>query len=834
MRFESYCIRDREFFSESSPPADTGSAWPTWEMPGYVVENDGYWTHLLPKSSRRLEDQGWKIHLSSAFGSEQQVIRAAVKICGDLALPFKYVSAPGLYRLANSKNADRTTAGKLVTIYPPAVHLQQTLDRLEEELGDIAGPHILTDVRWRNGPIFVRYGAFIEMRNDGRYCIRNPEGSWEEDVRQPWFTCPEWVDIPPFLRPSVERRNLHAVPLSIHAAVKHSNAGGIYLAEWLETGLEILVKEGRRYTGYTSDGADGYNRISSEARVLRELNGVGAGPRLMWDGELSGHYFIAITRHPGITLQRWMASNMPIYDDSRQAWEEYATDCELIVAGLIAAVSELSEAGFVHGDLHPQNIMVDPETMTIGLVDFETAVPIGSGAARGINAPGYSVPEGMDPQYIDRFAVTTIVTDMLTGRVEHEDITAERYNWSLSALLDRLESRDGSIPPAVHRLISLRREMLRNMRQSENGAEPPTDFLARLREDLPAVAVTARQRIGHLPVHYEALEDELCGLGLGAAGHALAYVEDPHDVVVRDLVQEAERSRRAGLFDGLCGSVYALLSLGAEKEARALLSDGNLIGRAPGLRVFDGVAGILLAALKMESYPMIVKHITDDIENDIAIFAREYLTGSDWNPSVSAVRTNRFAAQSSGLVYGDLGMAWLFSAAYRRYGKILFLDAMNRALLAELRRYELDSRGGLQFKDNGRLLPYLATGSAGFGVVLHDLDTDVVDPVVVDAVDDLIVAGSPTMSTGCGLFNGYTGLFYGANGLRKFVGKPCRPLTDLETVVRGMAVPMSFGRWAVPGDENLRITTDLATGVSGIVHAVNMICQDFYGLIRPL
>ncbi len=805
------------------------------ELPEYFVENDGYWTHRVPKSGCRMDAQGWKIHLSAAIGTELEVVHAAAKICRELALPFKHVSSVRVYRLANSKNANRTSAGKLVTIYPPRTVLREALDRLEEALQGIPGPHILTDVRWKSGPVFLRYGAFKEMKHENMLCIRRPDGTWEEDRREPWFVCPQWVDVPSFLRTAVDRKVTHEVPFSVKSAIKHSNAGGIYLAEWLDTGREILVKEGRRYAGYTTDGADGYDRVAGEARILRELDGAGASPRLIWEGDLSGHYFMAISKHPGITLQLWLASNMPVYDDSGQAWEEYAASSELIVENLIKAVSELAAAGIVHADLHPQNILVDPDTMDVGLVDFETAVPISGSLTRSINAPGYATPESIGPGDIDRFAVTTVVTDLLTGRVEHEDITETRYNWALPVLLERIERNDGFVPGPLLRLASRRHQMLRGMGWSiPSDQPPPSEFLGRLREDLPMVTATARERCGHLPAHYEALEDNLSGLGLGSAGQVLACADHPDEVSTRVLVEEAERNPRTGLFDGLCGSIYALLSIGAEKEAQALLRNHDIVGRTNSLRIFDGVGGILLAALKMESYPTLVGQISADIENSVADLARRYLGSPEPPRSEAGIKTNRFVEQSSGLMYGDLGMGWLFAEAYKRYGNSMFLDALNRALLAELGGYQLDEKGGLQYRDNGRLLPYLATGSAGFGVVLHDLDSDLIDPAVVAVIDDLLRASSPSMSTGCGLFNGYTGLFYGANGLRKFVGESRKPLSELEAVVRGFAVPTSFGTWAVPGDENLRITTDLATGMSGIIHTANMVARDYYGLLRPL
>ncbi|WP_146251080.1 class III lanthionine synthetase LanKC N-terminal domain-containing protein [Nocardia tenerifensis] len=806
------------------------------DLTGYEVVSEGYWTNLIPKLGPQIDIQGWKIHLSAAFGREQEVIKAAVDICSTQSMPFKYVSSIPQYRLYNSKHANRSTAGKLVTIYPRIDLLEQTLRRLDDHLRHIEGPHILSDVRWSNGPVFVRFGAFKRMEHDGKFCVLRPDGSWDEDRRQPWFILPDWVTVPDFLKPAVDRKELYDVPFNVESVIRQSNAGGVYSAYMIATGEEVVVKEGRRHAGYTRDAADGHARIRHEAEVLRRLAGAEATPRVVWEGDVGGHYMVALSKMVGMTLERWIVLNMPLYSSLPKDWQEYASRCNQIVNRLIDAVAGINAADVVHGDIHPQNILVDPSNLSIAIIDFETATSLVGMLTRAINAPGYTVPDEIETSHADRYAITKLITDMLTARVEHEDITDERYNWALPVLLEQISAKNGSAPAAMLQMIETRRRILVDIGLHEKSdIEPPVaNFIAKLRADMPAVMAASQSRFGHLPVHYSVFEDELSGVGLGFAGHAIALYPERDESLIIGITNEAQRSTRVGMFDGLCGSVYGLLRLGAETDAVALIDGVDLLGSAPSMRVFDGAAGILIAALKAEAYGAVVKKISSNLQRDIGEVARQYLAATGMDHKVRSIRTNRFVLQNSGLMYGDLGLAWLFAEAYIRFGSTLFIDAMNHALMSELRSYEFTPGGGLQFEDNGRLLPYLATGSAGFGVVLHDIPADLVNPAVSAVIPDLITACAPTFSASCGLFNGYSGLFYGRNGLKKFMGADLAPLADLDTSVRAMAVYTSFEAWAVPSDENFRVTTDFATGASGIIHVANMVRSGYYGLLQPL
>ena len=75
-------------------------------------------------------------------------------------IPFKFVPGPHLLHLRNTKYAARDASGKFVTVYPAD---EDAAARGAGELGALLegceGPYILTDLRWNDGPLYVRYGG---------------------------------------------------------------------------------------------------------------------------------------------------------------------------------------------------------------------------------------------------------------------------------------------------------------------------------------------------------------------------------------------------------------------------------------------------------------------------------------------------------------------------------------------------------------------------------------------------------------------------------------------------------------------------------------------------
>lgn len=62
----------------------------------------------------------------------------------------------------------------------------------------MAGPYVLSDLRWHDGPLYLRYGGFRPMQvRDQRdrlvAAVQHPAGHLVPDRREPAFTPPDWV-----------------------------------------------------------------------------------------------------------------------------------------------------------------------------------------------------------------------------------------------------------------------------------------------------------------------------------------------------------------------------------------------------------------------------------------------------------------------------------------------------------------------------------------------------------------------------------------------------------------------------------------------------------------
>lgn len=119
--------------------------------------------------------------------------------------------------------------------------LARTLEGLDALVGGRPGPYVLTDLRFREGPLYVRYGGFRTryMEDaDGELvtAFRRPDGTPEPDRRAPVFHTPDWVATPDILKDSLAARQaVDDFPYRITGALHFSHGGGVYRAEAVAT-----------------------------------------------------------------------------------------------------------------------------------------------------------------------------------------------------------------------------------------------------------------------------------------------------------------------------------------------------------------------------------------------------------------------------------------------------------------------------------------------------------------------------------------------------------------------------------------------------------------------
>jgi hypothetical protein len=214
--YQQFCMADPAFYDamHSTETAGDSFAVAAWPLPdGWSLHEQDDWLVVQPAQPPRLPPQGWKIHASATADNADRVLGAVHEYCVQRGISFKFLRSPNALTARLSKYAPRGFSGKLVTIYPEddgACH--RILTELGEWLAGEPSPYILSDLRWQDGPLYVRYGAFAHryaVDEDGTVveAIADADGTLVPDRRDPVFRVPEWVTLPDFLRPQLAARN---------------------------------------------------------------------------------------------------------------------------------------------------------------------------------------------------------------------------------------------------------------------------------------------------------------------------------------------------------------------------------------------------------------------------------------------------------------------------------------------------------------------------------------------------------------------------------------------------------------------------------------------------
>lgn len=141
-----------------------GERLQTEELPaGWLRQAFGVWEGWTPRDWRpRL--QGWKIHVSASMACAVETLARTTRLCVERDVAFKFLPDEGKLADTNGKQADRGASGKFITIYPDDdAQFAELLEALEEALAGQDGPSVLSDLRYRDAPVYVRHGGIMAL-----------------------------------------------------------------------------------------------------------------------------------------------------------------------------------------------------------------------------------------------------------------------------------------------------------------------------------------------------------------------------------------------------------------------------------------------------------------------------------------------------------------------------------------------------------------------------------------------------------------------------------------------------------------------------------------------
>lgn len=778
---------------------------------GWRQTDDEVWSHRTPRGAT-LPEQGWKIHVSATPETADVVLAHVSSYCHRHSLPFKFLRTRRILEATLAKDGDRRLSGKFIAIYPPLpADLESHLTNLDAALGGMPGPYVLTDLRWKRGPVFVRYGAFgrqfVNDNGEDVPAIRDLDsGLLVPDVREAFLHIPPWVQIPAFLQAELDQ--LGTTPPAgfpkVRGALHFSNAGGVYEAEL--DGRPLILKEARPHVGWTPDGRDAVQRLRDEAALLRSLAGLPV-PAVIEMYDAHGHSFLAVERIDAPSLNAAVASRNPLAtaDASHLARRDYREWATAVASSLRHAVAALHASGRVHGDLHPANVLVRDDR-TVVLIDLEMSRRTDDTSPGRIGAPGYVAPDARSATERDLYALACIELFMFVP---------------LIPLLNLDEAKAGAMVREAATQFDLdlpwvERQLTRLTRRGGAGAvgSVATDPLVAVAETLVADATPARDdRLW--PGDPAQFRQPATSLAHGALGvlvslHHAGIEPSPAHLawVERAESRLAGTERRLGLLDGLAGTVCAYRQLGMHELAdRRLDQLMNSHLDQLGFDLYGGLPGVGLTMLAEAHRGQRIPDATADIATQLR---------ARWQ----AEPPSHVPTGAGGLMRGATGTALFTLRLYETTGDREHLRMATEALDYDLHSLRPGRDGSLQVDEGWRLLPYLGSGSAGIGLVLAQLLMHLPGHSrYLELLDGIAKAATAPFTAQSGLLEGRAGLIQFLLGLeRTGLATPDTSdalhrhvgALDLHTIRRGNRV-----RFA--GNGVLRASCDLATGAAGVL-----------------
>lgn len=784
---------------------------------------------LMQHENGNLPPQGWKVHVSATLGSSDRVLETVFEyLTTRTEWTFKFIdSRDSLFR-RGSKYGDRSASGKFVTVYPPDVAaLERCLAELGELLEGEPGPYLLSDLRWRNGPLYLRYGGFVERFVTGpsgerQHVIEAPDGTLVPDRRGVSFRIPDGVPVPAVLEPALEARGrgtLADFPYRVTRALHFSNAGGIYRAEHIETGAQVLLREARPNAGEDAEGLDAVARLLREQAMLERLQGLPGIPRLVERRTGHEHTYLVRDFVPGRTLATLLTENPLTAGGTEDGGElrRYRDRMLPILARVESAVRGIHERGVVFGDLQPGNIIVDEDDRVV-LIDFETASLVEEHRGQAVATPGFVAPAGTTGPAVDRFALGNLKLAVfwpvptvfgwhpaLFERIARE--AAALFELPEDFLAGAREDIASSLPDPVPAPLLAGNAVVEAPVWPELVVEEDRSAARRdVAAGLLALA-TPERRDRLFPGDPASVHEPEGGLDLrtGAAG-VLWSLHRAGEPIPEDLVgwleEQAlsERLRRHGLLDGAAGVAWVLHLLG-RTESAVRLADQALAGVEDSLDASygSGSAGV----------GWVLARLAAGLEDGRLLLTAEAIA-------------DRLAASTevprvAGLVSGASGAAVLWEEL-RRSGRGERWRAPAAAALAQDARVFADlTRPGTASPDPTSRTALLTSLSHGGGTALFAdrllADGAEVDPVLVELVRTVASRAADCRRLEVGLFQGEAGRLAVSSAL----GGRVRP-----DELGGLGL-FSLGHEGLPvffGGSGLRLSADLSTGAAGLLAAL--------------
>ena len=268
----------------------------------------------------------------------------------------------------------------------------------------------------------------------------------------------------------------------------------VYLAEDESLDRQVAIKI---LAARHSDDPHFVERFQREARAAARLN----HPNLVQiydQAQVDGTSYIVMEYVEGETLKDLIRRDAPL--DPRQAIG--------IALQVLAALRVAHQAGIVHRDIKPQNILVQPDGR-VKVADFGIARAEGGSdmteAGSIVGTAQYLAPEQAQGLPLgppaDLYSMGVVLYEMLTGRVPFEGDSAVTIAMKhVQEPPEQLTDRNPLVPPSLEAVVM--RALAKNPAQRYQTAEEMGVDLDRVRQGLPVSEETmliGAETVAHAP-----------------------------------------------------------------------------------------------------------------------------------------------------------------------------------------------------------------------------------------------------------------------------------------------------------------------------------------------
>lgn len=775
-----------------------------------------------------IQEQGWKIHIGATMDNAQQILTVVSAILLERKIAFKHVSNESMWHSLNSKNGNRISSGKFITIYPNDDEFVQLLDLIYDAIKDYEkGPYILSDRSWKDSNVYYRYGGFKKMFNEeGQLCIKDKEGNLIPDFRTPYYTIPDFVKEPEELRnaygtPTKKIKESELSRYEIKQSLRHSNSGGIYLAFDKKGKKNVIIKEARNKAGLDGNGIDAIQRLKNEYRMLERLSDIPGIVRVENYFKTWENIFLVEEYVEGTDLTHWIAQNYPYHPN--QDIHAYSEKIQRIIENIKHSIIGMHSKNVGMGDMQPSNIMIS-DTLETVLIDFESADEMDNQGKSAMLTVGFADPRNTTNEERDWYGLKKILKYCILpiGSIEHldENIKAAHDSWILKEYGSDFYQYYKKFEMECDTHLQVTKETCIKKPIGNRRDMDLVQLIRWLRKGLISNC-TERDSLIQGDIRQFETPNGKYNVQTGAFGAILALLrtgglQKDHKAWISCYTQTKKSNveNDIGLFTGQAGIASVLYEAGYKTEAKEIFDKlicdykKNDITLRSGLAGFGIALSYLYLDTQEEKYLKEIYAISDCI--------KKYETkGGDIIPK-------DWSGVPIGLIDGWSGVSLFYSAMYM----VTHDEKMMKEAIAMIKKdlsntvIQEDLKVLQTLDDKLRLLPYLSGGSLGIAVAIWYLNTVGKQKVFEEELNLIINVSRLRCTYSAGLFEGMGSFLL----IPAIMEEHYRKQTDVVSkLIENFKIFLFVGENGIicPGNFSYRYSSDLYSGNAGIMLALD-------------